>query len=138
MLADIEEVFTFKKKLFMDKSTTIELIDFILESIRLINRRFKSVKSSDDFLDSDEGLDKLDAISMRIQAVGEALKNLYKRENELLLKVADKNYWSRIIKTRDFISHHYVDIDSETVFDICSNELQELEIKVGEIKDYLK
>ena len=41
----------------MDKSTTIELIDFILESIRLINRRFKSVKSSDDFLDSDEGLD---------------------------------------------------------------------------------
>ncbi len=122
----------------MDKATTIELIDFILESIRLINRRFKSIKSSDDFLDSDEGLDKLDAISMRIQAIGEALKNLYKRENELLLKVADKNYWSRIIKTRDFISHHYVDIDSETVFDICSNELQELEIKVGEIKSYLK
>lgn len=122
----------------MDKSTTIELIDFILESIRLINRRFKSVKSSDDFLDSDEGFDKLDAISMRIQAIGEALKNLYKREDELLLKVADKNYWSRIIKTRDFISHHYVDIDSETVFDICSNELQELEMKVGEIKGYLK
>ncbi len=122
----------------MDKSTTIELIDFILESIRLINRRFKSVKSSDDFLDSDEGLDKLDAISMRIQAIGEALKNLYKREDELLLKVADKNYWSRIIKTRDFISHHYVDIDSETVFDICSNELQELEMKVGEMKGYLK
>ena len=71
----------------MDKSTTIELIDFILESIRLINRRFKSIKSCDDFLDSDEGLDKLDAISMRIQAIGEALKNLYKRENELLLKV---------------------------------------------------
>ena len=114
----------------MDKSTTIELIDFILESISLINRRFKSIKSSEDFLDSDEGLDKLDAISMRIQAIGEALKNLYKRENELLLKVADKNYWSRIIKTRDFISHHYVDIDSETVFDICSNELEELESKI--------
>lgn len=121
----------------MDKSTTIELIDFILESIRLINRRFKSVKSSDDFLDSDEGLDKLDAISMRIQAIGEALKNLYKREDELLLKVADKNYWSRIIKTRDFISHHYVDIDAETVFDICSSELTELEMKVMGIKNYL-
>ena len=60
----------------MDKSTTIELIDFILESIRLINRRFKSIKSSDEFLESDDGLDKLDAISMRIQAIGEALKNL--------------------------------------------------------------
>ena len=43
---------------------------------------------------------------MRIQAIGESLKNLDKRESELLLKVADKNYWSRIIKTRDFISHH--------------------------------
>lgn len=118
----------------MDKATTIELIEFILESIRLINRRFKNVKSSDDFLDSDEGLDKLDAISMRIQAIGEALKNLYKRENELLLKVADKNYWSRIIKTRDFISHHYVDIDAEAVFDICSSELEELEKKILEIK----
>lgn len=118
----------------MDKATTIELIEFILESIRLINRRFKTIKSSDDFLDSDEGLDKLDAISMRIQAIGEALKNLYKRENELLLKVADKNYWSRIIKTRDFISHHYVDIDAEAVFDICSSELEELEKKILEIK----
>lgn len=118
----------------MDKSTTLELIDFILESIRLINRRFKAIKSSDDFLNGDDGLDKLDAISMRIQAIGESLKNLDKREKELLLKVADKNYWSRIIKTRDFISHHYVDIDSETVFDICTNELDELERKILEVK----
>ena len=125
----------FKKKLFMDKSTTLELIDFILESIRLINRRFKSIKSSDEFLESDDGLDKLDAISMRIQAIGEALKNLDKRERELLLKVADKNYWSRIIKTRDFILHHYVDIDAETVFDICSNELEELESKIILLKN---
>jgi uncharacterized protein with HEPN domain len=122
----------------MDKSTTLELIDFILESIRLINRRFKSIKSSDDFLDSDDGLDKLDAISMRIQAMREAVKNLDKRERELLLKIADKNYWSMIIKTRDFISHHYVDIDSETVFDICSNELGELETKILKMKEFLR
>jgi uncharacterized protein with HEPN domain len=122
----------------MDKSTTLELINFILESIRLINRRFESIKSSDDFLDSDDGLDKLDAISMRIQAIGEALKNLDKRERELLLKISDKNYWSRIIKTRDFISHHYVDIDSETVFDICTNELEELKIKILKMKDHIK
>jgi uncharacterized protein with HEPN domain len=119
----------------MDKSTTLELIDFILESIRLINRRFKDIKAADDFLNSDDGLDKLDAISMRIQAIGEALKNLNKRENELLLKVADKHYWSMIIKARDFISHHYVDIDSETVFDICSNELEELEFKISKLKE---
>ena len=75
-------------------------------------------------------MDRLDAISMRIQSIGEALKNLNKRENELLLSVADQTYWSQIIKTRDFISHHYVDIDAETVYDICKNELEELEKKI--------
>jgi len=118
----------------MDKATTKELVDFILESIRLINRRFSDINKSDDFIDTDDGLDKLDSISMRIQSIGEALKNLYKRENELLLKVAGKSYWSEIIKVRDFISHHYVDIDSETVFDICENELGELEKKILQIK----
>ncbi len=121
----------------MDKATTSELIGFILTSINLIHRRFHGIDSGDDFLDSDEGLDKLDAISMRIQSIGEALKNLDKRERELLLKVADQQYWSEIIKTRDFISHHYVDIDAETVFDICSNELEVLKQKVLKLKEYI-
>ncbi|MBD3840199.1 MAG: DUF86 domain-containing protein [Epsilonproteobacteria bacterium] len=118
----------------MDKATTLELVNFILESIQIIERRFCSIKSSDDFLDSDEGLDKLDAISMRIQSIGEALKNLYKREETLLLSIDEKNYWSQIIKARDFISHHYVDIDSEAVYDICKNELHELNTKILQLK----
>ena len=44
----------------MDKSTNPELLNFILESISLIKRRFKDINASDDFLHSDEGLDKLD------------------------------------------------------------------------------
>lgn len=122
----------------MDKATTKELLEFIIESLNLIKRRFKTIKSSDDFLDNDDGLDKLDAISMRLQSIGEALKNLHKREKELLLKVADEYYWSQIIKTRDFISHHYVDIDSETVFDICSNEIGELEQKILQLQEIIR
>jgi len=118
----------------MDKSTTLELLDFILESIRLIHRRFEIITSGDDFLENDDGLDRLDAISMRIQSVGEALKNLYKREEALLLQVEDKHYWSTIIKARDFISHHYVDLDAETIFDICSNELDILEENIKRLK----
>jgi len=118
----------------MDKSSTIELLDFILESIRLIDRRFENIQSGDDFLENDEGLDKLDAISMRIQAIGETLKNLYKREEVLLLEVEDKNYWSTIIKARDFISHHYVDLDAETIFEICSEELLILDGNIKQLK----
>lgn len=122
----------------MDKATIAELLDFILESLRLINRRFKGVESSDDFLDSDEGIDKLDAISMRLQSIGEALKNLDKREKELLLKVADKEYWSKIIRTREILTHHYVDIDAETIYMICDEKLEELKQKILKLQEYVK
>jgi len=118
----------------MDKATTKELLEFILESLSLVKKRFQNIKSSDDFLQNDAGLEKLDSIAMRLQSIGEALKNLMKREKELLLNVADETYWSEIIKTRDFISHHYVAIDAEVVFDICSNEIEALEQKILKLK----
>lgn len=121
----------------MDKATTKELIEFILESLLLIKKRFSKIRSSDDFLKDDDGLEKLDSISMRLQSIGEALKNIDKREKEFLLQVADRRYWSEIIKARDFISHHYIDLDSETVFDICENELDELEEKIVKLKGLL-
>ncbi len=104
----------------MDKATAKELLDFILESLALVKKRFLCIHSSDDFLQNDEGLEKLDAIAMRLQSIGEALKNLMKREKELL--------------SRDFISHHYVAIDAEIVFDICESELDALEQNIVTLK----
>lgn len=119
----------------MDKSTILELADFIIESIRLINKRFQNINSSDDFLKNDEAIEKLDSIAMRLQAIGEALKNLDKREKELLLQVADTDYWSKIIRTRDILSHHYIDIDAETVYMICSEKLNDLNLKINQLKE---
>jgi uncharacterized protein with HEPN domain len=111
----------------MDKSNNTELLKFILESISLIKNRFEVINKSDDFLDNDDGLMRLDAISMRLQAIGEALKNINKKDSEFLIKVADKFYWSKIIKTREILTHHYIDIDSEIIFSICDEKLDELE-----------
>ena len=122
----------------MDNATAKELCAFVLESIRLIRKRFENIHTSDDFLKDDWGLDMLDAISMRLQAIGEALKNLDKRERKHFLQIAPKEYWSQIIKTRDFISHHYVDIDSETVYEICSSELDELEANILRLQTSLQ
>ena len=121
----------------MDKATTEELLTFILESISLIKNRFSDIESSDDFLKDDEGLLKLDSIAMRLQAIGEALKNLDKREKPFLLQVADSEYWSKIIRTRDILSHHYIDLNAETIFDICDQKLDELEAKIAELKQRL-
>ena len=111
----------------MDKSNLKELLMFIRDSIKLIQERFKPINSSDDFMDSNEGLMRLDAISMRLQSIGEALKNIDKRDRDLLLEVADKTYWSNIIKTREILTHHYIDIDSETIYMICDEKMDELQ-----------
>jgi uncharacterized protein with HEPN domain len=121
----------------MDKASLGELINFILESIKLIKERFEVIKVSDDFLSNNDGLMRLDAISMRLQSIGEALKNIDKREKELLLQVADKTYWSKIIKTREILTHHYIDIDSETIYSICTENLDDLEEKILTLKNLL-
>lgn len=115
----------------MDKANNRELLQFILDSIGMIKKRFDGITSSDDFMHSEDGIFRLDAISMRLQSIGEALKNIDKRDRDFLLEVADKTYWSNIIKTREIITHHYIDIDSETIFMICDEKLDELEKKIS-------
>jgi len=48
----------------MDKANNLELLKFILESIAMIKKRFIGIASSDDFMHSEDGLTKLDAISI--------------------------------------------------------------------------
>ena len=122
----------------MDKTNNQELLKFILDSIVMIKERFEGITSSDDFMYSKDGMTKLDSISMRLQSIGEALKNIDKRDREFLLEVADKTYWSNIIKTREIITHHYIDIDSETIFMICDEKLEDLESKISVLMDKLK
>lgn len=110
----------------MDKKNAHELLEFIAESIQIIKKRIKPIKTIDDFLDTEEGQEKLDSILMRIQSIGEATKNLNKRYNVLLENYKDNTYWSQIIKTREVISHHYIDINAEIVFDIAAHKLDDL------------
>ncbi len=39
---------------------------------------------------------------------------------------------------REIISHRYIDIDAEIVFDICKNELDELLVKASTIMQNLE
>ena len=122
----------------MNKLTSLQLIDFVLESITLINKRFKNIKTADDFLYDDDSITRFEAILMRLQASGEALKNLSKRDYEFLLKTGSKEYWSKIIRMRDLISHHYTDLQADEVFDICQNKLNELNKKILKLKEIIK
>ena len=121
----------------MNKLTTLQLLNFILESIELLRKRVVGMQVSDDFFKDDDSIIKLEANFMRLQATGEAIKNLDKREKEFLYQVADREYWSDIIRFRDLISHHYTDLQADDVFEICTNELDELEEKILKLKELL-
>lgn len=119
----------------MHKMSLIELLDFIKESIEIIKKRFLHIKDVDDFIADDDGLEKLDSIIMRIQTIGEALKNIDKHHKNFLEIVAPKEYWSHIIKLRDLISHHYIDIDAETIYLICDEKLDLLEENIVKLRE---
>ena len=118
----------------MDKATTNELLKYILESISLIKKRFLSIDSSDDFLYSEIGIEKLDSIYMRLQSIGEALKNIDKRDRDFLLAVQEKIYWSKIIRTREVLTHHYIDIDAEIIYEICDEKMDELQENIEQLQ----
>ena len=122
----------------MHKMSLLELLEFIKESIELIRKRFITIHCFDDFIVDDDGLEKLDSIILRIQTIGEALKNIDKHQKGFLEQAAATDYWSNIIKLRDLISHHYIDIDAETIYMICDEKLDELEENVSVLMAKIK
>jgi len=115
--------------------STLEDIKYSLD---LIISRCKKINSSDDFLKDDSGLLKLDSVSMRLIAVGEGFKNIDKLSNHELLKNYPNIPWKKVKGIRDILSHHYFDLDAETIFDICENSIEELLSTTVQISNDIK
>jgi uncharacterized protein with HEPN domain len=74
---------------------------------------------------------------MKLIAVGESLKNIDKITNYTLLPLYSTIEWKKIKGIRDFISHHYFDLDAEVIYGICQNNIAELLSVLIEIKNDL-
>jgi len=57
-----------------DRELVLEILRKIIWSIEQVIKRFRAIKSNDDFLKDDVGLEKLDSICMQLINIGEALK----------------------------------------------------------------
>jgi uncharacterized protein with HEPN domain len=104
----------------------LSTLEDILFSLELIDKRFAGIGSSDDFLSDENGLEKLDAISMRLVAIGEGFKNIDKLTDKKLLAEYPEINWKGVKGVRDVLSHHYFDLDAETIFMICDKHLEAL------------
>jgi len=71
----------------------------------------------------------LDAIMMRLQAIGENVKKISKPQDDFFSSILHYDT-NNIIRFRDFISHHYEKRDNEIVFEICKYDIPELKEKI--------
>ena len=120
-----------------------ELVREILEQIRMaaqrIVRRSMPIQKPDDFLDSDAGLDRLDATAMMLIAIGESAKHLDKITDGVLLKRYPQIDWGGVKGVRDVLSHHYFDLNADVIFTICQRRIPQLidtiEKMIQDLKD---
>lgn len=99
-----------------------------------ITKRFQAIKTSDDFIQDDAGLEKLDSICMQLINIGEALKQIDKlTDAKLLINYPDID-WKKAKGMMDIITHHYFDIDTETVFVVCSEHIPEMKSVIEKIR----
>ena len=106
-------------------------LETILDHIETCEKRFIAIQQPEDFVASDQGTILLDAIVARLQAIGENIKSISKK-SPILFEKYPQIEWEKIIRFRDFISHHYEMLDYEIVFQICKIYLPNLKNVVSE------
>ena len=109
----------------MSEEEIADILDLLLESIILVRERFSKITESEDFVSTWEGVTFLDAISMRLQVIGESVKRIQKKDLSLLNGYVEIE-WDKIARFRDLVSHHYEHVDHEIVYDICQNHIPRL------------
>ncbi|MBW2099900.1 MAG: DUF86 domain-containing protein [Deltaproteobacteria bacterium] len=121
-----------------DKTLLLEKLQQIDEALGRIERRSSSIKTADDFLDSDMGLDMLDAIAMMLIAIGENFKKIDAETDGRLLGRYPHIHWSGVKGVRDVLSHQYFNINAEEIFRICTREIKPLREAVRQMIEELR
>lgn len=63
---------------------------------------------------------------MMLIVIGESLKNLEKITGGMLLPQYPEVDWKKAMGMRDIITHHYADLQAETVFYTCKRKIPPL------------
>ena len=101
----------------------LDILYQIIEAAKEVKNKCKYAKCIEDFCDTEIGQEKLDSICIKLIAIEESLKNIDKiTDKKLLIKYPQVN-WKKIKGIRDFISHHYFDIDAEIIYSICNKHI---------------
>lgn len=117
------------------KADISDMLQFVDERITLIIERCRDIGSVNDFLSSPDKMDTFDATCMRLQTIGEVIKNIDNLTNHELLANYRGTPWKSIIGLRNIISHEYLSVDPEEIFRIVKIHLPKLLPVIVQIKN---
>ncbi len=117
-----------------NRSLLLELFLEIEEAIRRIERRFAGIQSPADFTRNDDGLDRLDGISMMLIAISENIRRIEKTINNQLEDEDPSIDWESIKGIRNILAHDYFNIDPDEIYVICSHDLIHLKQAISQLR----
>ena len=112
----------------------IGLIDQILKADQLIMKWNQNITQAQEYLYSDESLEKLAASCMMLETIGELVKKIDKIFPQFL-EIKDPTIpWKKIMRLRDRIAHGYFDLDSDIIFEVIQKDLPQWNASLINIK----
>ena len=117
---------------------TLHILELINSSLQEVERRSEKISDPNDFIVSETGVILMDSICMKLSAIGESIKNLDKITNNELLPKYSEIPWKNVMGVRDFIVHHYFEVDADVIYSICKNDVPVLITVINHMIEDLK
>lgn len=108
---------------YNNRLRVLSIFKQIEKAIEQLQEWNNSVKSVDDYYLSSEGMQKLAANCMLIEAIGEGIHQINRITGGNLLSERSEIPWEDVIGIRNHIAHGYFDIDAEIVLSVIKNDL---------------
>lgn len=108
------------------KQQLTDMIQFVERQIVFTIETTAKVQTYHDFLVSQDSMVLFNSTCMCLQSIGETIRQVDERTEGKLFSLYPTTPWKQIIGMRNIISHEYLSIDPELVFDITRSELHPL------------
>lgn len=112
---------------YTSKESVLERMEFLTMKAEQVVERTAHITDYHQFLASPDAMDLFDATVLRIQVVGEMLKQIDDKTERKFLR---PNYpdvpWKSVFGMRNFISHEYSMVNPEKIFYTVKQDFPEL------------
>lgn len=110
-----------------------DLLHFAQQQADFILKSTADVRSKQDFLLSMSGMVLFNSTCMCLQSIGEAIRQVDNKTEGKLFSKYPEIPWKQIIGIRNILSHEYLSIDPDLIFDIISQEIEPLRETLGRV-----